>query len=67
MNLWELQEQTVVGKRTALKDAQVPVPATCYPNGKGNFADVIRHKDPEMRPLSWIIWVGPTLSQGPNK
>lgn len=65
MNRREPEGQTVVGRVTARKDAQVPIPGTCHPNGKRNFAGVIKHKDPEMRPLSWITWVAPMLSQDP--
>ena len=47
-----------------------PNPHNCeYTTLPGNWdsADMITFKDPELGTLSWIVWMGPVLSQGSLK
>lgn len=47
-----------------------PNPHNCeYTTLPGNWdsADMITFKHPELGTLSWIVWVGPVLSQGSLK
>lgn len=50
----------MIGRIMTTKDVYVLIPRTCeygILHGKGDFVDVIKVKDLEIRKLSWIIWL----------